>query len=474
MSGSKTTLHLVGLGCPRNDVDAEELAGRLEQAGFEVVDRPDQAQVVLVNTCGFIEAAKQDSIDQLLAAADLKRDGVAQAVIATGCLAERYGRELALALPEADAVVGFDGYQSIAGTIRSVLAGQPHLSHQPQDRRRLLPVTPLDRPAQRRAATRPNSTAPGPDGGPPTPRRRLGQGPSAPLKIASGCDRRCAFCAIPSFRGAYSSRPSDEIVAEAGWLVGHGVRELYCVSENTTSYGKDLGRRDALEDLLGQLAQVDPGAWVRLSYLQPAELRPSLIDRVAALPQVVDYFDLPFQHASRALLRRMRRFGDGESFLGLIDRIRQVAPAAGLRSNFIVGFPGETPAQVQELIDFLAAAELDAIGVFGYSEEEGTAAAELSGRLDQAEITARVEEVADLAEVVMAERAQDRVGQTVEVMVEAWQDGRWQGRCRHQGPEADGETWLRAAAGALRPGQLVLGQVVRADGVDLLVEPAAA
>ncbi|MDR1214239.1 MAG: 30S ribosomal protein S12 methylthiotransferase RimO [Propionibacteriaceae bacterium] len=472
MTSGRTALHLVGLGCARNDVDAEELAGRLEQAGFELVDQPESAQVVLVNTCGFIEAAKQDSIDQLLAAADLKRTGAAQAVIATGCLAERYGQELAQALPEADAVVGFDSYDSIAQVVRSVLAGGVHPAHRPQDRRRLLPVTPVDRPARSRpAGPVPELAQVAPAWGPPVPRRRLSQSPSAPLKIASGCDRRCAFCAIPSFRGAYLSRPPDEIVAEARWLVGQGVRELYCVSENTTSYGKDLGRRDALEDLVGQLAAVDQVGWVRLSYLQPAELRPALIDRVAALPQVVDYFDLPFQHASRPLLRRMRRFGDGESFLGLIERIRQAAPAAGIRSNVIVGFPGETAAEVEQLIDFLGASELDAIGVFGYSEEEGTAGADLPDRLDQIEIAARVAAVADIAEVVMAERASRRVGQVVEVMVESWQSGRWQGRCRHQGPESDGETWLEATESDLAPGQLVTGLVVDSQGVDLTVAP---
>ncbi|MDR1078438.1 MAG: 30S ribosomal protein S12 methylthiotransferase RimO [Propionibacteriaceae bacterium] len=473
MTGDRTSLHLIGLGCARNDVDAEELAGRLERAGFELVDQPEAAQVVLVNTCGFIEAAKQDSIDQLLAAADLKRTGATQAVIATGCLAERYGQELAQALPEADAVVGFDSYQSIAQVVRSVLAGGVHPAHQPQDRRRLLPVTPLDRPARAQAdlGSRPDLGRVGPAWGPPVPRRRLSQSPSAPLKIASGCDRRCAFCAIPSFRGAHLSRPPDEIVAEARWLVGQGVRELYCVSENTTSYGKDLGRRDALEDLLGRLAAVDRVGWVRLSYLQPAELRPALIERVAALPQVVDYFDLPFQHASKPLLRRMRRFGDGESFLGLIERIRRISPEAGLRSNVIVGFPGETAAEVEQLIDFLGAAELDAIGVFGYSAEEGTAGADLPGRLDQAEIAARVEAVADIAEVVMAERASRRVGQVVEVMVESWQSGRWQGRSRHQGPESDGETWLEAGPSDLALGQLLKGRVEDSQGVDLTVRP---
>ena len=215
---------------------------------------------------------------------------------------------------------------------------------------------------------------------PPVLRRRLGDSPVAPLKLASGCDRRCAFCAIPSFRGAFVSRPADELLAEAAWLATQGVRELVLVSENSTSYGKDLGDLRLLERLLPELAAVPGIVRVRLSYLQPAETRPSLVEALAGTPGVAPYYDLSFQHASEAVLRRMRRFGDTDRFLALLDQVRALAPAAGVRSNVIVGFPGETRADVAELTRFLTAARLDAIGVFGYSDEDGTEAAGYAGQ----------------------------------------------------------------------------------------------
>ena len=240
----------------------------------------------------------------------------------------------------------------------------------------------------------------------------------APLKIASGCDRRCSFCAIPSFRGAFVSRRPPEILAEARWLASQGVRELVLVSENSTSYGKDLGNLRLLEEVLPDLAATEGIGRVRISYLQPAELRPGLIEVIASTPGVADYFDLSFQHASGPVLRAMRRFGDRERFWALLDQIREISPGAGVRSNFIVGFPGETPADLAELELFLGRAGLDAIGIFGYSDEDGTEAASRPGKLDDAEIARRVEEVADLAEELMAQRAADRLGETLDVLIE--------------------------------------------------------
>ncbi|MGE5828936.1 MAG: radical SAM protein, partial [Micromonosporaceae bacterium] len=275
---------LVTLGCARNEVDSEELAARLHADGWQLTPDGERADVVVVNTCGFVEQAKRESIDTLLAAA-----GTGAKVVATGCLAQRYGRELAASLPEADAVLSFDDYPEIGERLRAVLAGQAHPAHAPQDRRALLPLAP----AARSAAA---MSLPG-HGGPvdepidlhdrtpahlrPVLRRRLTGGPVAPVKLASGCDRRCSFCAIPSFRGAFVSRTPDAVLAEADWLAGQGVRELVLVSENSTSYGKDLGDVRALEKLLGQLVAVPGIARVRVSYLQPAELRPSLVDAIA-------------------------------------------------------------------------------------------------------------------------------------------------------------------------------------------------
>jgi ribosomal protein S12 methylthiotransferase len=457
-----TAVHLVTLGCARNEVDSEELAARLHGGGFRLVAEPGEADAVLVNTCGFIDAAKKDSIDTLLAASDLKQAGQVKAVVAVGCLAERYGQELAESLPEADAVLGFDDYAQVADRLRAVVAGERHQAHVPRDRRSLLPLAPAARPAAAGGVTIPGHASAqvssgGPASGPRVFRQRLDGGPSAPLKIASGCDRRCTFCAIPSFRGAYVSRPPAEILAEAAWLVHRGVREVFLVSENSSSYGKDLGDIRLLERLLTELAELEGLCWIRASYLQPAEMRPTLIEVMTATPKVVPYFDLSFQHAEAGVLRRMRRFGDADSFLALIAAIRRLAPNAGIRSNVICGFPGESEADVELLCDFLAAAELDAIGVFGYSAEEGTEAARLDGQHSTSEIEARRAQVADLAEELVSQRAAARIGERVQVLIEEV-DQEIAGRAAHQGPDVDGNVSLTTGV-----------QLQRGDFVDALV-----
>jgi ribosomal protein S12 methylthiotransferase RimO len=475
---------LVTLGCARNDVDSEELAGRLAADGFVLVDDPEAADTVVVNTCGFVEAAKKDSVDTLLAASDLKQGGRTRAVVAVGCLAERYGKELAESLPEADAVLGFDDYPDIAARLRSVLAGEVLHPHTPQDRRRLLPISPVDRDASTLSVPGHGSiddlSVGAPASGPRTVRRRLDGGPMAPLKLASGCDRRCSFCAIPSFRGSFVSRRPTDVIDEARWLAGQGVREVFLVSENSTSYGKDLGDLRLLETMLPELAAIDGIERVRVSYLQPAETRPGLIEAIAGTPGVSDYFDLSFQHASGDVLRRMRRFGDAESFLGLLDRVRVLAPTAGVRSNVIVGFPGETEADLEVLCDFLVAARLDVTGVFGYSDEDGTEAAGLPDKLNDDEVRARVEHVTDLVEQLTSQRAQERVGEEVVVLVETVSDGPdgrlVEGRADHQGPEVDGTTRLTGhehdGHALLVTGDLVPAVVVATEGADLIAKPA--
>jgi ribosomal protein S12 methylthiotransferase len=455
------TVSLVTLGCARNEVDSEELAARLSDAGWTLRAEGESADVVLVNTCGFIQAAKQESIDELLAAADSGAK-----VAAVGCMAERYGSDLAAELPEAQ-VLSFDDYQDISDRLDDVLHGHTRPAHVPRDRRTLLPVSPAERPAAKIADLPPGLA---PASGPRPVRRRLSHGVTAPLKIASGCDRRCSFCAIPSFRGAYLSRPPAELVTEAGWLAADGVRELFLVSENSTSYGKDLGNLRLLEETLPALAAVDGIARVRISYLQPAEVRPGLVDVMTGTPGVAPYFDLSFQHASGPVLRSMRRFGDRKRFLDLIELIRSKSPDAGIRSNFIVGFPGETAADLTELELFLSEARLDAIGIFGYSDEDGTEAATLPGRPTDDEIARRVEDFSDLAEEVMTQRAADRVGETVEVLVEeVLGDDRYEGRAAHQAPEVDGVTTLISDT-ALTPGDLVTARVTDSDGVDLVAD----
>jgi ribosomal protein S12 methylthiotransferase len=516
------TVALVTLGCARNEVDSEELAGRLESQGWMLVDDAADADVAVVNTCGFVEQAKKDSIDTLLEASALKESGRTKAVVAVGCLAERYGEQLAAELPEADAVLGFDSYADMSSHLEAILHGERPASHVPQDRRTLLPLSPVDRQGSAVAAPGhgdPRQPGPGqpdraqpdlgqpdlgqpdlgqpdlgqpelgqpdlgqpdlgqpdlpegvaPASGPRVVRRRLDGRPWAPLKIASGCDRRCSFCAIPSFRGAFVSRRPADVLAEARWLAAEGVQELLLVSENSTSYGKDLGDLRLLEALLPDLAAVENVTRVRISYLQPAEVRPGLLDVMCATDGVAAYFDLSFQHASGPLLRRMRRFGDRESFLGLLDQIRSRSPLAGVRSNVIVGFPGETDDDVEELVEFLSAARLDAVGVFGYSDEDGTEAEGYPDKLPADEITARVARIGDLVEELTSQRAEERVGESVDVLVEhAPRAGGAEGRAEHQGPDVDGSTRLLADDGPpVAVGDIVHAVVVASEGVDLV------
>jgi ribosomal protein S12 methylthiotransferase len=474
------TVALVTLGCARNEVDSEELAGRLEADGWRLVDDAAGADVAVVNTCGFVEQAKKDSIDTLLEASALKESGQTRAVVAVGCLAERYGGQLAAELPEADAVLGFDSYADLSAHLDAVLRGERPASHVPVDRRTLLPISPVNRPEAGLVTPGHGAQPDLPDGvapasGPRVVRRRLDGRPWAPLKIASGCDRRCAFCAIPSFRGAFLSRRPADLLAEARWLAGEDVRELFLVSENSTSYGKDLGDLRLLETMLPELAGVGNIVRVRVSYLQPAEMRPSLIDVMCGTEGVAPYFDLSFQHASGPLLRRMRRFGDRAAFLGLLDQVRSRAPLAGVRSNVIVGFPGETEEDVEELSAFLEAARLDVVGVFGYSDEDGTEAEGYEGKLDPPEIAARVAHIGDLVEQLTAQRAEERVGEDIEVLVERADDGLVEGRAAHQGPDVDGTTTLRPDdAPVPRVGELVCARVVASDGVDLIARRTAA
>jgi MiaB/RimO family radical SAM methylthiotransferase len=416
-----------------------------------------------VNTCGFVESAKKDSVDALLAASDSAQASGAK-VVAVGCMAERYGVELAESLPEADAVLGFDHYASLDERLEDLIAGRSVASHQPTDRRTLLPISPVQRPAAAETVA-----VPGHGWGPRVLRSRLDSAPVAALKIASGCDRRCSFCAIPSFRGSFVSRRPHELIKEAAWLGGDGVRELILVSENSTSYGKDLGDLRLLETVLPELAKAAGVVRVRVSYLQPAEVRPGLIEAMASNPGVAPYFDLSFQHASGPVLRRMRRFGDRARFIDLIERIRQLAPDAGVRSNFIVGFPGETAEDLRELELFLNEARLDAIGVFGYSDEDGTEAAGFADedKLPQDEVDRRVRYFHDLADELMSQRAEDRIGETVEVLIEdATGDGEYEGRAAHQGPD-DGSTTVLADR-PLAPGDLVTARVVESLGADLV------
>ena len=456
------TVALVTLGCARNETDSEELAGRLAADGWQLVTDPADAEIAVINTCGFIESAKKDSIDALIQAHSLKANGVTKAVVAVGCMAERYGTELAHEMSETDAILSFDDYKDISARLNTIIEGGKIKTHVPKDRRTLLPIAPIDR-AELKSKTASKEVNPLGT----VLRKRLDDAPIAPLKIASGCDRRCSFCAIPYFRGSFISRRPSEIIEEAIWLADHGVSELYLVSENTTSYGKDFGDLKMMEKMLSELSKIGGIERIRLSYLQPAEVRPSLLQAMISVDKVMPYFDLSFQHANGDLLRSMRRFGDGEKFLHLISQIRALSPNAGIRSNFIVGFPGETDAQFMDLIEFLSMAQLDAIGVFGYSDEDKTEAADLGNKVAPELIAERVSELSTLVDELITQRSEMRIGEQIRVLIEDADEQ--EGRAEHQGPDVDGSTFVKSR-NKYRVGEYVDAVVSDVSGVDLIAQ----
>jgi ribosomal protein S12 methylthiotransferase len=466
-TGPPQTVAIVTLGCGRNEVDSENAAGLLAAAGYRVVADPERADAVIVNTCAFVEAAKRESIETVLDAAALKRQGRTRTVLVTGCLAERYTEELRAELPEADAIVPFREYSRLPsllgggtnpparsiGGATSALPNPPGPSLVPAGRRAL----PMVFPAPEGAAFPPRAAA---------------RGPVALVKLAEGCDRDCSFCAIPSFRGRFRSRRPTEILDEVAWLAGQGVSEVCLVAENSTSYGKDLGGREALVHLLRDLAGIDGLRRVRLNYLQPDELTDGLLEEMAANPVVCSYFDLSLQHASAAVLRRMRRGGSAGAFLQLVGRIRALDPDAAFRSNFILGFPGERAADVRELEAFLEAARLDWVAFFAWSPEDGTAALALDGRVPAATARARVERVQELQDRLLADAQEGWVGRRLEVLVERVEDdGTAEGRSFREAPESDGVVRVEAVPTS-KVGEYLPVVVTAAQGPELLGRPA--
>ncbi len=412
------------LGCPKNQVDSDKLAGTLLADGMEATDEPGAADLIVVNTCAFIEAARRESIDTVLALADRRRDGAR--LVVTGCMAERYGDELAVALPEADEVSGF---------------GVP-LGH-----RKLIPVS--EAPVPRLDLLN-------------LPRPRAAS-PWAYVKIAEGCDRRCGFCAIPSFRGPQRSRPTDAILAEVDALAA---REVVLVAQDLASYGKDapatLGAGSIVPLVGAVAARVDR---VRLLYLYPSDLSDALVDAICATG--VPYFDLSLQHVSKPLLRRMRRWGDGDRFLHRIEGIREREPDAAFRSNFIVGYPGETEADHDALLRFVERAELDWCGFFAFSREDGTYAAGLDGQVPEPLVAERLAELTELQDGITARRRDELIGRRVEVLI----DAAGVGRSHREAPEIDG---IVHVADELPVGELATVDIVDALGPDLVAAGAVA
>jgi ribosomal protein S12 methylthiotransferase len=453
---------IVTLGCGRNEADSDHLGGALEAAGFALEEEPAAADCVVVNTCTFIEAARRESVETILeACAVAHAGGEGPPVLVVGCMAERYGAELAAALPEVAGVHGFADYDRLPDLLREVLGhGGGHPAARPH-----LPLVTTAAPARAAAPAAPPTVA--------FPLRTEPRGPWAYLKIAGGCDRRCTFCTIPSYRGRFASRPLHELVAEARWLVERGVRELVCVSENTTSYGKDTpAGRAAQGELIAAFEGVEGLERVRFAYLQPDELTDELLERMAASPVVASYYDLSLQHASGRVLASMARSGDAERFLALVTAIRERDRDAVFRSSFIVGFPGESEDDVDVLAAFLDAAGIDWPGFFVYSAEDGTPSAALPGQVPADEARARRDHLLEIADLVADERARAFVGREVSVLVEGSDGGAAVGRSHREAPETDGEVrlpGLTAPAGAL-----VRARVLAADGVDLVAEPTAA
>lgn len=435
------TIHFVSLGCAKNRVDTEVMLGVSDRSGLQIVDDPARAEVIVVNTCGFIGPAKEESIETILEMGTHKASGRCQKLVVAGCLSQRYPEELARELPEVDHFLGSSDMlelrRVLAGTGERMLVGNPAQYTMRADDPRMLSEH----------------------------RHR------AYVKIAEGCNRQCSFCAIPSFRGKQRSRPIADLVREAEILAAAGVVELNLISQDTIGYGRDLERRPALADLLTALGEVDGIRWIRAHYLYPETLSDALLEVFAQHDKVLPYIDMPLQHASDSMLRAMRRGHGGERMVKLVERLRRAIPDIVFRTTFIVGHPGETREDFEELLRFVEWAELDHVGVFVYSDEDGTRSADMDGAVDASTAQARREELMHVQREISRERMQLRVGTELEVLVEGVSDesdwllqGRWWG----QAPDVDGSVYL--ANGTAEAGQIRRVLVTDAADYDLMAD----
>ncbi|HEX3409705.1 MAG TPA: 30S ribosomal protein S12 methylthiotransferase RimO [Candidatus Binataceae bacterium] len=435
-------VHLLTLGCPKNLADSELMLGALLQAGFEVTLDPAEAQVLVVNTCAFIAAAKKESIGAILEAAQVKRQGVGRRLVVAGCLAQRYGAELREELPEVDIFVGTGNFLDLPELLRRTEA--PEMRPIPYaGAAHLLPTV---------------ETA---------PRVKTGDFFTAYLKISEGCNHKCAFCIIPKIRGLHESRSSDDLVAEARSLAEVGVRELNLIAQDLTAYGRDLNPRSSLAALLPRLAAVDGIRWIRLLYCYPNFVTDELLETIARLPEVVKYIDMPLQHADDAVLRAMRRERSGAALSKLLDRIRSKIPGVALRTSFIVGFPGEDDAAFARLLDFVRREQFDRVGVFTYSREENTDAFQLPDQVPERVKRERRAALMEAQAEISLIKNRQLVGREIEVLVEGSTTGRatrLRGRTMAQAPEIDGMVIIKGDA---QPGDFVTARVERALSHDL-------
>lgn len=431
---------MVNLGCAKNQVDAEIMLKKLEDAGYEIKDEPADADAVLINTCAFIDAAKRESIDNILEFAKLKKEGKIKAIIVTGCLAERYREEVMKELPEADAVTGIGANGNIAETVGKVLGGRTAQAFPPKDK---LPLC-----GSRRLLTPPWY---------------------AYVKIAEGCDNRCAYCAIPFIRGKYRSRKIENIVEESEKLVLSGVKEIILVAQDTSKYGRDIYGKLMLPELLRRLCKIDGLEWIRILYCYPDTVTNELLETIASEKKIVNYIDLPLQHCSGHVLKAMRRAGDKESISALIRKMRGKVPGLTLRTTLMVGFPGETEQDFEELCGFVREMRFERMGCFSYSQEEGTLAASMPCQIDDDTKRRRLEFIMEEQMNIMQDHGEAMEGKTLKVLCEGVdaESGCFIGRSYMDSPDVDGSIIFSAKGGKPAFGEFVNVKITSCSDGDL-------
>ena len=432
----------ISLGCPKNLVDSEVMMGQLTARGHELTPHPDQADVLVVNTCSFIDPAKKESIDTILEMAEYKKVGQARRLVVAGCLVERYRGDIKKDLPEVDALIGTNEIDQIAAVCEGIdepaAAAAPYLYHD---------LTP-------RVLATPHHFA--------------------YMKIAEGCDHPCTFCVIPQYRGNFRSRRFESVISEATRLFGQGVREINLIGQDTTCYGEDLGIKDGLAQLLARLAQIETPhqKWVRFLYAYPNKVTQKLLDTIAEHADLVKYIDMPLQHASAPVLKRMKRGASGDIFLKLIEKIRRTIPGVAIRTSFIAGFPGETDADFETLCQFVEAARFDRLGVFSYSDEDTSGSYALDGKVDGRTISNRKRRLMAIQRKISRAKNREMLGREVPVLVEGHSpdtDLLWQARMPTQAPEIDGTVLINDFEGAEpSPGQMRLLRITESHDYDLI------
>ncbi len=457
---------MISLGCAKNRVDSEIMLGLIKNAGYGVTGDIGDADIVVVNTCGFIEDSKQEAIDTILEVAELKKTGNVKGIVVAGCLAQRYGKNIVRSIPEADAVVGSYGYSNVCEAIRSIITGEKVIkTENPESRaaaeksRRLCyyddcEETDLSYLDGERVLTTPKSYA--------------------YLKIAEGCSNRCTYCAIPSIRGAFRSRPVEKLVSEAKILAGQGVKEIVVVAQDTTMYGTDIAGKSLLPELLAELDRIEGIRFIRILYLYPDEITEEILDAISGCKKVVPYFDIPLQHISDSVLKRMNRRGNGKLYRDVIKELREKIPGCVIRTSLITGFPGETEDDHRELLEFLRETRLERVGVFTYSKEDGTPAANLNRQLPPSTKNRRQKELMAVQQKVSREFNRGRVGKVFPVIIDSVsEDGIFYvGRSYMEAPEEDGNVYF-AAKGEHSIGDVVNVKVLVAEEYDVTGEECA-